>query len=65
MNQYLIKYMRFDMPEGYIGSSIKWARTKNDAVKLILKKLPDSQGNCVFKRGGGGKIISVEQIEQT
>ena len=52
------------MPEGYIGSAIKWARTKNDAVKLILKKLPDSQGNCVFKRGGGGKIISVEQIEQ-
>ena len=65
MNQYLIKYMRFDMPEGYIGSAIKWARTKNDAVKLILKKLPDAQGHCVFKRGGGGKIISIEQIEQT
>lgn len=62
MNQYLIKYSRFDMPEGYIGSTFKWARSKNDAVKLILKKLPDSAGNCVFKRGGGGKIISIEQI---
>ena len=65
MNQYLIKYIRNDMPDDYVGSSIKWSRTKNDAVKLILKKLPDSQGRCVFKRGGTGKIISIEQIEQT
>tara|TARA_R110002050_G_scaffold60559_2_gene134338 strand:+ start:1773 stop:1970 length:198 start_codon:yes stop_codon:yes gene_type:complete len=64
VNQYSIKYSRSDMPEGYVGSTIKWARTKNDAVKLILKKLPDSQGRCVFKRGGIGEIISIEQIEQ-
>ena len=51
-----------DMPENYIGSTLKWARTKNDAVKLILKKLPDSNGGCVFKRGGMGKIISVEEL---
>lgn len=62
MNQYLIKYSRMDMPENYIGSTLKWARTKNDAVKLILKKLPDSNGGCVFKRGGMGKIISVEEL---
>lgn len=62
MNQYLIKYSRMDMPGDYIGSTVKWARTKNDAVKLILKKLPDSNGRCVFKRGGIGKIISVEQL---
>ena len=52
------------MPEGYVGSTVKWARTQNDAVKLILKKLPDSKGGCIFKRGGMGKIISVKQIEQ-
>ena len=50
------------MPEDYVGSAIKWARTKNDAVKLILKKLPDAKGGCVFKRGGIGKIISIEQL---
>lgn len=65
MNQYLIKYSRMDMPDDYIGSTFKWARTQNDAVKLILKKLPDSKGTCIFKRGGMGKIISIEQIEQT
>lgn len=54
-----------DMPDDYIGSTFKWARTQNDAVKLILKKLPDSKGTCIFKRGGMGKIISIEQIEQT
>lgn len=64
MNQYLIKYTRMDMPDDYVGSTIKWARTQNDAVKLILKKLPDSKGGCVFKRGGIGAIISVKQIEQ-
>lgn len=64
MNQYLIKYNRFDMPEGYVGTTVKWARSENEAVKIILKKLPDMKGGCVFKRGGIGKIISIEQLEQ-
>ena len=50
------------MPEGYIGSTLKWARTERDAVKLILKKAPDKDGSCSFKRGGSGKIISVKEL---
>ena len=62
MQQYEIKYTRTDMPEGYIGNTIKWARTDKDAVKLILRKAPERNGNCVFKRGGFGRIISVKEL---
>jgi hypothetical protein len=64
MNQYLIKYTREDMPGDYIGTTVKWARSENEAVKIILQKLPDMKRGCVFKRGGTGKIISIEQLEQ-
>lgn len=50
------------MPEDYVGSTLKWARNEKDAVRLILKKNPDKDGSCSFKRGGSGKIISVEQL---
>tara|TARA_R100000951_G_scaffold23045_1_gene19135 strand:- start:2824 stop:3012 length:189 start_codon:yes stop_codon:yes gene_type:complete len=62
MNQYRIKYTRMDMPDDYVGSTVKWARNENEAVKIILKKIPDMKRGCVFKRGGIGKIVSVEQI---
>lgn len=62
MNQYLIKYIRYDMPDGYIGCVTKWARGEKEAVKLLLKKAPDRDGGCVFKRGGYGKILSTEKL---
>jgi hypothetical protein len=52
------------MPDDYVGSAIKWARSENEAIKIICKKLPDMKRGCVFKRGGIGKIISVEQLKQ-
>mgnify|MGYP003637447178 FL=1 len=62
MTEYRIEYTRKDMPEGYVGRTLKWAHNPNDAVKLILQKNPDKTGTCVFKRGGTGKIISVEEV---
>jgi hypothetical protein len=46
----------------YRGAAMKWAHTAKDAVKLILQKAPDKDGNCTFKRGGSGKIITVHEL---
>ena len=51
-----------NMPEGYTGSALKWARNPDEAVKLILAKSGwKNNVTVVFKRGGTGKIISVEE----
>jgi hypothetical protein len=62
MKQFYIEYRRNDMPSEYRGAAIKWAHTEKDAVKLILQKAPDKDGYCTFKRGGSGKIISVQEL---
>jgi len=62
MIEYRIRYTRIDMPEGYVGNTSKWAHSSGEAVKLLLQKNPDKTGTCVFKRGGTGKIISVEEV---
>lgn len=62
MTEYRIRYTRRDMPEGYVGDTSKWAHSSSEAVKLLLQKNPDKTGTCVFKRGGSGKIISVEEV---
>ena len=49
------------MPDGFIDINYKWANNEKDAVKLILKKTTDKSGICVFKRGGTGRIISIEK----
>jgi hypothetical protein len=54
--------MRHDMPKDFIDINYKWANTEKDAVKLILKKTTDKSGVCVFKRGGSGRILSIEKI---
>lgn len=51
------------MPKDYIGTTVKWAHTEKDAVKTIVAKNPQKNGECVFKRGGLGKIITVQQLE--
>ena len=62
MNQYRITYTHDDMPNDYKGNIIKWAHTEKEAVKLILKKNPEKDGTCVFKRGATGKILTVKEI---
>jgi hypothetical protein len=61
VNRYCIKVMRHDMPKT-IDINYKWANTEKDAVKLILKKTMYKNGVCVFKRGGTGRILSIEKI---
>ena len=63
MNQYEIKYSMNGMPDGYVGKSSKWANDEKSALKHLLKKAPDKNGFCVFKRGATGKILSVKQLE--
>ena len=62
MNQYRITYTHDDMPSDYKGNTIKWAHTEKEAVNLILRKNPEKDGTCVFKRGGSGKILTVKEI---
>jgi len=51
-------------PEGAVSCAIKWAHTEQDAVRYITKTKPSKDGSCVFKRGGTGKILSVEQMNK-
>ena len=61
MNRYKITYVNFDMKEGESSVASKWAHDEKSAVRLLLAKNPDKNGYCVFKRGGSGKILKVEQ----
>ena len=63
MNHYEIKYSMNCMPDGYVGRSCKWANDEKSALKHLLKKTPDKNGFCVFKRGSTGKILSIKQLE--
>ena len=62
MNEYIITYKRDDMPVNYIGKTSKWANTDNDAALLLLKKKPDKNGLCVFKRGGSVRILQIKKL---
>ena len=65
VDRYCIKYIRDDMPKGYIGKTNKWAKDSSTALKYLLKKKPEKSGVCVFKRGGTGKIVSIEKSNDT
>lgn len=62
MIEYEILTQHDDMPDGYIGKSFKWAHSERDAILLLLKKRPDKDGRCVFKRGSTGRILSVTEL---
>jgi hypothetical protein len=62
MIEYEILTQHDDMPDGYIGKSFKWAHSEMDAILLLLKKRPDKDGRCVFKRGSTGRILSVKEL---
>ena len=55
MIEYEILTQHDDMPEGYVGKTFKWAHNEKDAVLLLLKKKPEKDGRCVFKRGSTGQ----------
>ena len=63
MTEYEIRTKRDDMPPDYVGRVHKWAHDDKAAVLLLLKKRPDANGRCVFKRGGTGRIISVTEVK--
>tara|TARA_R100000329_G_scaffold100125_1_gene82657 strand:+ start:184 stop:366 length:183 start_codon:yes stop_codon:yes gene_type:complete len=55
--------MNYDMKKGQSSTATKWAHDEKAAVRLMLAKNPDKDGNCVFKRGGSGKILNVKQVD--
>jgi len=62
MIEYEILTQHDDMPDGYIGKSFKWAHSERDAILLLLKRKPDKDGRCVFKRGSTGRILAVKEL---
>ena len=50
--------------EGALSCTIKWAKDEKEAVRYLLKQNPTKDGICVFKRGGTGEILSVEQLNK-
>ena len=62
MIEYEILTQHDDMPDGYIGKSFKLAHSERDAILLLLKRKPDKDGRCVFKRGSTGRILAVKEL---
>lgn len=61
MELYRITYTRDDMKKDYVASILKWGRDEKDVLKHMLKKRPEKSGLCIFKKGGTGKILSIEK----
>lgn len=59
MKPYRITYNRNDMPN-FQGSVVKYARDEKEALKHFCGSKPDKTGFFRMKRGGIGKLISVE-----
>jgi hypothetical protein len=63
MKQYYITYRVDELPaESNTSCAVKWAHNEKDAVRLLLQSNPDKDGKCRLKRGGTGKILSVEEL---
>jgi hypothetical protein len=60
MKQYRIRYVRQDMPEGYVSSVVKYARDDKEALKHLGGSKPDKNGFFRMKRGGVAQIKSIE-----
>ncbi len=61
--QYEIRYTRDDMPEGYIGRAVKYARDEQEAIKCFCGSKPDKLGYFRMKRGGRGKLESIKELK--
>ena len=48
---------------GYVSTSVKWAKSEKDAVQYLLSESWKKTNKVVrFKKGGSGEIISVAKI---
>jgi hypothetical protein len=63
MQEYIITYSRNDV-KGQVMQVTKWAHDEKTALSYILKKRPNRDGSCSFKRGGSGQIISVQELKE-
>jgi hypothetical protein len=63
MQDYYITFTHNGLPpEHNTSCAIKWAHDPKSAVRLLLSRNPDKDGTVHYKRGGSGKILSVEEV---
>ena len=53
------------MPDDYVGKCIKYAHTKEQALKYFSPKKPDKKGWTYTKHRALVQIISVDEIPST
>tara|TARA_X000000950_G_scaffold219677_1_gene264529 strand:- start:8901 stop:9092 length:192 start_codon:yes stop_codon:yes gene_type:complete len=63
MQEYIITYSRRDV-ENQVMQVTKWAHDEKKALSYILKSKPIKDGFCNFKKGGSGRIISVQEVKE-
>ncbi len=63
MQKYTIVYSRTEI-EDQVMQTTKWAHDEKKALSYLLKNKPSKDGFCVFKRGGTGKIISIQETKE-
>jgi hypothetical protein len=62
MKQFEILYRHFDMPSEYRGYTLKWARDKATAIKLVTKGKPNKNGITQNKKGATIQILEVNEV---
>jgi len=60
LNPYRITFTRDDAPKGCVVSYLKWARSEKHALDYIIKGKVADNGLVIFKKGGSGRLISIE-----
>ncbi len=63
MQEYLITYSRSDVKDQVMRAT-KWAHDEKTALSYILRTRPAKDGSCNFKRGGSGRIISIQELKE-
>jgi hypothetical protein len=53
-------FTRDDAPKGCVVSYLKWAKSEKHALEYIIKNKVADNGFVTFKKGGTGRLISVE-----
>jgi hypothetical protein len=61
MNKYVIKVERLDFAPGNVQTYCKWANDHKQALDYIFKNRNKS-GLAMYRRGGVGRIISVQRL---
>lgn len=63
MKEYYIEFTHDDMPAEFKSACIKWAHNPKQALQCILRKTPNKDGSCQFKKGGSGRITLIEELK--